>query len=196
MAFWEDSLRYLFLPRFRNRQVLDKTIAAGARSRDFFGIAYGEHDGRYDGFKFGDAAAQLDDTLLLIEPTVAADYEAQEAAKVIAPPPPGPGPGPKPGPVPPGGDPPTPPVGPGTPPPGQASVHTFIGTVNINAATAKLRLVEITDEIINQLISDPQATVRITLEINAHFPDGVTDTVKRAVSENANHLGFKNKTWE
>ena len=30
--------------------------------------AYGEHEGRFDGFKFGDANVQVDDTLFLIEP--------------------------------------------------------------------------------------------------------------------------------
>ena len=32
--------------------------------------------------------------------------------------------------------------------------------------------------------------------ISAEFPNGVSGSVKRAVSENATILGFKNKTWE
>src|SRR5262245_60085228 len=47
-----------------------KAPAAG----DFFGTAYGEHEGKFDGFKLGDANVQLDDTLLLIEPEAAAQY--------------------------------------------------------------------------------------------------------------------------
>lgn len=59
-----------------------------------------------------------------------------------------------------------------------------------------MRLVQIADEIISLLTSDPQATVNVTLEITAEFPNGVSETTKRAVSENATSLGFKNKTWE
>jgi hypothetical protein len=39
-------------------------------------------------------------------------------------------------------------------------------------------------------------TVKVTVEIAADFPDGASDQIKRAVSENATHLGFKNKMWE
>jgi hypothetical protein len=58
---------YLYLPRLKTRTVLEQAIVKGAASRDFFGTAYGEHDGKFDGFKFRDANVQLDDTLLLIE---------------------------------------------------------------------------------------------------------------------------------
>ncbi len=45
MAFWEDSLRHLYLPRLKNRGVLELAIVEGAGTRDFFGIAYGEYEG-------------------------------------------------------------------------------------------------------------------------------------------------------
>jgi hypothetical protein len=38
--------------------------------------------------------------------------------------------------------------------------------------------------------------VNVTLEITAEFPNGVSDTTKRAVSESAASLGLKNKSWE
>ena len=96
------------------------------------------------------------------------------------------------------------PPGSGTAPPpitsptpgGAPKAHTFIGTADVNAATAKVRLVDIADEIISVLASDPQATVKISVEISADFPEGVSEHIKRAVSENATSLGFKNKTWE
>jgi hypothetical protein len=59
-----------------------------------------------------------------------------------------------------------------------------------------MRLVQIAEEIIAVLASDPNATMRINLEINADFPAGASDQIKRAVSENATALGFKSKTWE
>ena len=41
--------------------------------------------------------------------------------------------------------------------------------------------------------SDPNATVRITLEIDAEFPNGASDTIKRGVSENATSLGVQDE---
>jgi hypothetical protein len=175
---------YLYLPRLKTRTVLEQAIVKGAASRDFFGTAYGEHDGKFDGFKFRDANVQLDDTLLLIEPEAAKAYEAAHPSVTPAgPTPPGPTP---PGPVPPG------PTAPGpTPKP-----HAFHGNVTINASTAKMRLVEVADEIIAVLATDPNAEVKVTVEIQVNFPNGVSDQTKRAVSENAQTLGFKNADWE
>ncbi|WP_010037292.1 hypothetical protein [Gemmata obscuriglobus] len=51
-------------------------------------------------------------------------------------------------------------------------------------------------DIIEQLAADPNATVRVTIEISADFPAGVSDALKRIVSENANSLGFHPKEWE
>ena len=55
---------------------------------------------------------------------------------------------------------------------------------------------EIAEEIISVLASDSQATVKVSVEITADYPGGVSDQIKRAVSENAATLGFRNKTWE
>jgi len=63
--------RYPALPlpaATENPRVLEQAIVKGAASRDFFGTAYGQHEGTFDGFKLGEANIQLDDTLLLIEP--------------------------------------------------------------------------------------------------------------------------------
>lgn len=195
LQFWEDTLRYLYLPRLRNRHVLEQAIVKGAASHDFFGTAYGHHEGKFDGFKLGDPNIQLDDTLLLIEPDVAKQYGAAQIATATLPPTPG------------GGEwsltsevlPPRVgehPIGTLSVPGAAPKVHTFIGTTEVNAATAKVRLVQVAEEIISVLASDPQATVKVSVEIHADFPGGVTDQIKRAVSENATALGFKNKTWE
>jgi hypothetical protein len=66
----------------------------------------------------------------------------------------------------------------------------------VSSATAKMRLVQLADEIIAALSSDPNGTVKITVEIAAEFPDGATEHVKRAVSENARNLGLKTSDWE
>jgi len=56
--------------------------------------------------------------------------------------------------------------------------------------------VQIAEEIISLLASDPQAVVRVSVEIQAEFPQGVTDEVKRAVTENAGSLEFRVREWE
>jgi len=38
--------------------------------------------------------------------------------------------------------------------------------------------------------------LKITVEINADFPEGASDQIKRAVSENATSLEFGTKTWD
>lgn len=200
MAFWEDTLRYLYLPRLKTSRVLGQAIVTGAASRDFFGTAYGQHEGKYDGFKLGDPNIQLDDTLLLIEPEAAKEYEA---AQVPVTAPVGAGyssgtTGQSSGAIHEASGTSTSPTGTSASPVGNGSpkARTFIGTAEVNAATAKMRLVQIAEEIVNVLASDAQATVKVSVEITAEFPEGVSDQIKRAVSENATSLGFKNKTWE
>jgi hypothetical protein len=72
----------------------------------------------------------------------------------------------------------------------------FFGAVEITAAGAQVKLAEVADEVIAHLRSDPNARVKIILEIEAEFPQGVSDQVRRTVSENASALGFKTKVWE
>ena len=206
---WEDIQRYFYLPRLKRRYVLEQTITAGAAGRDFFGTAYGQAGDRFEGFKLGGANPQFDDTLLLIEPAAAAAYEAaqQKAAERLdtsaeqgenvedAG-------------IPNGAD-----AGIGSAVRGLvrrpveqmgldfstatgARPRSFHGAVDVNAATAKVNLVTIAEEIIAVLAADPNATVRVTVEIEASFPGGVSDQTKRAVAENAAALGFKSKVWE
>jgi len=196
---WEDIEKYLFMPRLANRGVLEQAILKGCDSRDFFGTAYGQSGDRFDGFKFGEASIQVDNTLLLIEPAAAAAYaaalkqaELQEAA-------PAQGTGSQ--------------VPVGVPTPASAAKQTsgsvspstaasvvrarsFHGHVEITAATAKMKLVSVAEEVISVLALDPNATVKVTVEIDAEFPHGASEQTKRAVSENAAALGFKTKVWE
>ena len=194
--FWDDTLRYLYLPRLKDRGVIAQAIVKGAGTRDFFGTAYGKNGEKFEGFKLGNSNVQFDDTLLLIEPGVAAAYEAaNQPAPPPAPTPPGsvpPGPTP-PGTIPPGPTPPSPtPAGP-TPP---SKVKSFHGSAVVAPAAAKMRLVQIAEEIIATLAADPNAEVKVRIEIEAAFPNGAQDQTKRAVSENAKTLGFATAEWE
>lgn len=59
-----------------------------------------------------------------------------------------------------------------------------------------MRMIDLADEIIAVLSSAPNASLRVAVEITAEYPDGATDQVKRAVSENAASLGLRNAEWE
>jgi predicted AAA+ superfamily ATPase len=204
MAFWEDTQRYLYLPRLKDRSVLSQAIVKGAATKDFFATAYGQAVDTFEGFKFGDANIQLDDTLLLIEPEAAKAHEAAIAAKVVAaaasaahsnPNPTGsaqPG-APTSLPLSSGA---TAPVAPSNTPATQLKSKAFYGSVEVNASTAKMRMVQIAEEVIALLASDPTANVKVSVEISAEYTNGASDQIKRAVSENSASLKFKTKTWE
>ena len=191
-AFFEDTLRYLYMPRFKNRDVLGQAIRSGASSRDFFGTAYGQSGESFDGFQLGTSNVIFDDTLLLIEPVAAAAYEEAHGA---AEPPPVPTLGGATGVSDVSQE-----TGP-TPPPGTGGVapakpRSFYATANVSPVTAKMRLVELAEEIVSVLASDPNASVRLVVEISADFPEGVSESMKRAVSENARSLGITKEAWE
>jgi predicted AAA+ superfamily ATPase len=195
MAFWEDTLRYVYLPRLKSRDVLAHAIQSGAKSRDFFGTAYGQSGDTFDGFQFGNAGIQFDDTLILIEPETAKQYEERQSKTGEPAKPTGTGEFAEPS------SPKFSPQGtdgssaPTTAAP-QPRARSFHGTAEVAPATAKMRLVQLADEIISVLSSDPNAVVKVTVDITVEFPDGATDQVKRAVSENARTLGLKNSDWE
>ncbi len=198
LAFWEDTLRYLYLPRLKSRDVLAAVVRSGTAGTDFFGTAFGQSGGKYEGFQFGDGNVSLNDTLLLIEPEAAKQYALeQKSAAEEKPADTGGGSGPAL----------VTDTGAKTADAGKAGKSgsgtvavqkpkSFRGTVEVPAATAKSRLVTIAEEIINLLGSDKDAKIRITLEIDAEFPQGASDTIRRGVSENAGQLGFKTKDWE
>lgn len=66
----------------------------------------------------------------------------------------------------------------------------------MSASLAKSKLNSIAEEVIALLASNPMAEIRVTLEIDADFPQGAGEAIRRAVTENATSLGFKVKDWE
>lgn len=188
MAFWEDTLRYLYLPRLKSRDVLAHAIRTGGASRDFFGIAYGQTGATYEGFKLGAVLVQLDDTLLLIEPGAARAYEESSKSDTTHPAQRQTVPG-------------TTQISAPLPTPSPSATvalkpKLFHLSADVPAATAKMRLVQLSDEIVKVLTSDPYASVKVVLEISAEFPDGVPDQIRRAVTENARTLEIKTSNWE
>ncbi len=203
-VFWEDSQRYLYLPRLRSRDVLAAAVRTGAASRDFFGTALGNDGGRLEGFQLG-GPVTMDDGLLLVEPGEAARLAAEAAAKRAAT-------TAQAGGAAAGNSAGIAPSGTGGESAGAAAAarpgatpaattrpapaRSFRGVAEVNATLAKSRLNTLAEEVIALLASDPNATVRVTVEIDATFPHGASDALRRSVSENATSLGLKTKDWE
>lgn len=197
LAVWGDFEKYLYLPRLANRHVFEQAVVKGAGATEFFGTALAENGGKFEGFKLGRADVQLDDTLLLIEPSAAQAYEATLAvpptAAPVAPtataiqgavPSHGLGPGP---------------VVPTDGAKAPAGPNRYFASVEITPSAAKLNLVTLSDELIALLAGDPKATVKVTVEVEAQFPQGASPKLKRDVSENVSNLKsltFKASDWE
>ena len=71
-----------------------------------------------------------------------------------------------------------------------------IAALEADNARLQAELDTIAQEVIELLAKEPTATVRVSIEITAEFADGASDTIKRAVSANADTLGFKSSVWE
>jgi len=52
---------------------------------------------------------------------------------------------------------------------------SFYGSADVNPATAKMRLVQLAGRNYQQSVADPLAELKITVEINANFPNGASD---------------------
>ncbi|CAK0738815.1 conserved hypothetical protein [Gammaproteobacteria bacterium] len=146
ITFWEDTLRYLYLPRLRNRDVLTQTIHSGAASRDFFGTAYGQSGGEFEGFHLGSGTVQLDKTLLLIEPKAARAYEKAyhpitEAVLPVQ-------------------------NSLAFNPSPLSTTTSFHGTAEVST----VMFAQLADQIVAALAANPQATVRVTVEISTIPP--------------------------
>jgi uncharacterized protein len=59
-----------------------------------------------------------------------------------------------------------------------------------------MRLVQLADEIVSVLLQDPNASIRVVVEVSAEFPGGAQDSIRRAITENAKVLGLKAADWE
>lgn len=188
-TFWEDTLRYIYLPRLRNQDVLKQAVKTGAPKTDFFGLAESQFDGTFEGFSFGKEIAQVTDNLLLIEPNVAKAYQEKIEPPIIIE-----------GPI---GEPVTGPTvvdGPVTLPPPipplTPKAKSYFGASAVNAATAKMQMITIADEVIVHLVKDPHAKVTVRVEISAEFPNGAKEEIRRTVSANADSLRFVQTEWE
>jgi predicted AAA+ superfamily ATPase len=190
---WQQTCQQLYLPRLKDDTVFQNTIAAGAASREFFGLAQGKEDGRYVGFSFGKHYLPiLDASLLLIEPSVAAAYlealrPVEETAATV-------------------------PVStdgvshvadsakggyaPGAATAGQAVKKHFYGSIELDPIQAKKQFADLVDEVVQLFTMRPGVKMRIAIELQAESATGFDDDLQRAVKENCQVLKFKNAEFE
>ena len=215
---WQKTCCYLYLPRLRDADTLRATINAGVASRDFFGVSYGRDADRFQGFHFAEnTTVILDDSLLLIEPKVAAEFaaklaqeatERQAASKgreagggaesgVSS----GVGSGARSGSTGAsagsgtgsGGS--TAGMGAGSESVAATKKTMFFGSVDLNPNQAKVQFSDVAEEVL-MLLNKPGVKLRISVEIEAELPSGFDDGVQRAVRENCDQLKFKNKSFD
>lgn len=199
MNVWQQSCQQLYLPRLKNDETFQQTLAAGAESKDFFGFAQGKEDDRYVGFTYGRRTSLfMDASLLLIEPVTAAGYaEVQRAKEEAARPQPttlttG------------SGDLPPhrveDPANPTVPDAGGSARPTvkkhFYGSIELDPIQAKKQFSDLVDEVILQFTARPGVKVKIAIEIQAEAPVGFDDGLQRSVKENCNVLRFKNAEFD
>ena len=195
---WEILGTYNYLPRLRDADVLIDAIREGLRSRDYFGYATNvSESGRFQGLQFGvpDAIVYLDAVGVLIKPEVAArQLQSDQAATQQS------------------GDSPTTPIatevvlggttdGAATPSPKTTVTvamrpNRFHGSVEIDAARIGRDAGKIAEEVVQHLAGTLGANVKVTLEIEAEIPEGVTDQTMRTVTENCRTLKFKHAEFE
>lgn len=72
----------------------------------------------------------------------------------------------------------------------------YHGTVKLDPERAGRDASRIADEVITHLAGLVGATVQVTLEIEARFPDGAPDNVVRIVTENSRTLKFTTHGFE
>ncbi len=216
LTVWHQCCQQLYLPRLRDDTVFTAAIAAGADSRDFFGLAQGQEGDRYLGFSYGKRTPVFMDTsLLLIEPQWAAAYDearrSEEALRIAEegyrPMPPGPG-GQGGGPsggggdgdgsvvVPGSGTGSGPGVKPDVPQPAKAAKKRFYGSVELDPFLAKKQFADLVDEVVQQFTTRMGVKVRIAIEIEAETGTGFDDSIQRAVKENCHALKFKTAEFE
>jgi len=190
---WQKTCQYLYMPRLKDSNVFQATLAEGSETRDYFGLALGKRDGKYLSFNFGKRPLIHLEETWIIEPGVAADYEAalraaEEASR------------PKSQPVETvatNGSPaaPTQTQANAAQPPKTAN-RRFYGTVTLDPLLAKKQFADIVDEIVQQFTTRVGDQVQISVELHAQTSKGFDAGLERTVRENCRTLKFKSFDFE
>lgn len=195
----EALFTYPYFPRLRDEGVLIDAVKEGVKSRDYFGYADTVENGRYQGLQFGglSAAIYVDSESVLVHPEAASRQqeedrsgeEKREKERVY---------------LPDGGtgkeeewrEGPDEGKDAVTPPPPTPTPRHFRGTVRLDPALLSSKTGQVSEEVIEHLVSILGSDVRVRLEIDAELPEGTGEHVRRVVEENCRTLGFEDFGFE
>jgi hypothetical protein len=187
--------RYIYLPRLKNQEVLTKAVQASISGMLPGPFAYAERwDEKTDTYlglaieRAGNAVVVIDGDSVIVKPDIAEAHRPAPAQ-----------PGATGGPEAPGGKPPEaggePGGTPGSPAPEKKPTR-FTGAVMISPERPARDIHQIVEAIVEQLTTLPGSQVKLRLEIEADVPGGLERAKVRTLVENANTLGFVEKSIE
>jgi predicted AAA+ superfamily ATPase len=188
--------RYVYLPRLKNQEVLVKAVQAAVTGMLPGPFAYAERwDEKTDTYlglaieRAANAAVVIDSDSIIIKPEVAEAHRPAPAQPEPSDIPEQPGekaPGTEEQPL--GGAP--------EPPLTEKKPTRFLGTVMISPERPARDMHQIVEAIVEQLTTLPGSSVKLRLEIDAEVPSGLDRAKVRTLVENANTLGFIDKSLE
>ena len=193
---WKVYAAYPYMPRLRDRQILDSGLTADVLLWEVEGFAfaesYDEATGRYSGLVLpGDkATVRATDSLLIVKPAVA---KAQRDDDLTTATPPASEPG--------GAARPATKDGfretePGVYEPKPPSKTRFFGAKDLNPDRYALDFKKVADEVIAHLAAAPGVQLAVRIEVEASTDRGFGEATVRTVGENANTLRFEQSGFE
>ena len=190
-ALWQLYSEYPYMPRLRDRGVLDAGLTGPQLlwEEEGFALADGYDDvgAKYRGLVLptDPVTVAVTDATLVVRPDLAkaqrvADVPGDSAPDDLEPVGhPEPGPGPEPGPVP--------------ETPGRTR---YFGSKRLQTDRFAMDFKKLAEEVLAPLGAAPGVTLNVTVEIEATTPDGFDDAKVRTVSENAATLRFEESGFE
>jgi predicted AAA+ superfamily ATPase len=203
---FEDFAKYTYLPRLQHPRVLAAAIQDGLAlltwAQDSFAYAdsYDEQAKRYRGLVYGRMMQIVPNSTpgLLVKPDVAMrQIEAETApppTRKTDPTPTGDGLKPQPRTVGVNGD--EEDERPLPPPKLKVQPKRFHGSVTLDTSRVGRDASRVADEVLSHLSGLIGSNVKVTLEVEAEVPNGVTDEIIRIVTENARALKFDSQGFE
>lgn len=194
-ALWRLYAEYPYMPRLKNREVLNAGLL-GAQllwESEGFALANSVDDhGSYQGLVLptDGVTVAITDSTLVVHPERAKAQREKEAAAAGAGEAADDAGTPQPG----GGDGGTPPPEPG--PEAPPSKTRYFGSKDLAPDRIVVDFKKLYDEILTPLASVEGVTLKVTVEIEALAPEGFPDNKVRTVSENARELKFGDSGFE
>lgn len=193
---WEYLNRYTYLPRLKDKSVLVKTVQASVGGMLPGPFAYAERwDEKTDTY-LGlavegavHAAVVIDADSIIIKPEIAEVHRPRTTAQPATPPVDGQT-------LPDGGGAATTTTGEAEGPTSEKLPTRFFGTVMISSERPAREIHKIVEAIVDQLTTIPGSRVSLKLEIDADIQSGLDRAKVRTLIENANTLGFTEKSVE